>query len=398
MITAANPTNRSRVLSGDGYDGVVRVSVGGFYGTGVLLYDGRAVLTAAHLFENKAAINAQVTFETSAGTQKLPATKVLLHPNYESDDISHDLALVWLQSNAPRTAERTELYRLNDELDAVVTMVGYGLKGTGSTGAVDNQTSPEKIRARNVFEATGDELKTVMGSIMSWSPPVDAQLIADFDNGRLANDALGLFLHRHDLGLGLDEGMIAPGDSGSPAFIGTQVAGIASYTASLSKSAMHDPDIDAEPNSSFGEIAAWSRVSHYQQWIDQSIRSTYPSAPDSPSEVRKSVPEGDSSLSLAYFLVQFLGERTDPDQWISVDFSTRDGTATAGEDYLHTAGTLILYPGETHTAIPVEVIGDTKKEADEYFFLDVFNPVGGSFGQNVTTLTAVRTIIDDDWA
>jgi hypothetical protein len=32
----------------------------------------------------------------------------------------------------------------------------------------------------------------------------------------------------------------------------------------------------------------------------------------------------------------------------------------------------------------------------EYFYLDIFNPVGGSFGEGVVKLTAVRTIIDDD--
>jgi hypothetical protein len=30
------------------------------------------------------------------------------------------------------------------------------------------------------------------------------------------------------------------------------------------------------------------------------------------------------------------------------------------------------------------------------FYLDVTNPVGGSFGEGVVTLTAVRTILDND--
>ena len=57
---------------------------------------------------------------------------------------------------------------------------------------------------------------------------------------------------------------------------------------------------------------------------------------------------------------------------------------------------LILYPGESQAVIPVEIIGDTIPEANEFFFLDVFNPVGGSFGQDIIKLTAVRTIVDDD--
>ena len=82
-----------------------------------------------------------------------------------------------------------------------------------------------------------------------------------------------------------------------------------------------------------------------------------------------------------------------------MDYSTRSGTAKEGEDFIKTTGTLNLYPGENEAAIPVEIIGDSIAEQNEYFFLDVYNPVGGSFGDGVVKLTAIRTIIDDDnWA
>lgn len=35
-------------------------------------------------------------------------------------------------------------------------------------------------------------------------------------------------------------------------------------------------------------------------------------------------------------------------------------------------------------------------EPDKTFVLDLTNPVGGSFGNGVITLTAVRTIVNDD--
>jgi hypothetical protein len=44
----------------------------------------------------------------------------------------------------------------------------------------------------------------------------------------------------------------------------------------------------------------------------------------------------------------------------------------------------------------VEIIADTLPEPDESFYLDVFNPVGATFGQGVVQLTAVRTIVNDD--
>jgi hypothetical protein len=59
-------------------------------------------------------------------------------------------------------------------------------------------------------------------------------------------------------------------------------------------------------------------------------------------------------------------------------------------------GKLVLYPNENQAVIPVEVIGDTTPEPDETFYLDVTNPVGGSFGPGVVMLTAMRTIVTDD--
>ena len=81
-----------------------------------------------------------------------------------------------------------------------------------------------------------------------------------------------------------------------------------------------------------------------------------------------------------------------------MDYTTRDGTAKAGQDYLATSGTLNLYAEESHGVIAVEILGDTVPEADEVFYLDVTNPVGGSFGEGVVKLTAVRTILNDDGA
>jgi hypothetical protein len=169
---------------------------------------------------------------------------------------------------------------------------------------------------------------------------------------------------------------------------------VASYIASLGGS--NSPDIDAQTNSSFGEIGAWQRVSAQQQWIDQTLRQHYPNPPTTPNEVEKWVPEGDGGTHYAYFLLQFIGVRADPEQILSVDYATRDGTALAGRDYLAVSDTLRLYPDENQAVIPVEVIGDETPEPDEIFYLDVFNPVGGSFGAGVLTLTAARTIVDDD--
>jgi len=44
----------------------------------------------------------------------------------------------------------------------------------------------------------------------------------------------------------------------------------------------------------------------------------------------------------------------------------------------------------------VEIVGDRLPEGSEVFYLDVFNPEGGSFGAGLLTLSAMRTILDND--
>lgn len=234
-----------------------------------------------------------------------------------------------------------------------------------------------------------------MGSQMPWTPLPHSQLLADFDNGTRQQDALGSLLGRQHTGMGLSEGLISPGDSGGPAFIRSAVAGVASYSF-RAFSSTEFPDLDGLANSSFGEVAAWQRVSFYQQWIDLTLRIEYPGAPARREDVKLSVVEGHSGTSYAYFWLEFNGVRLDAKQVLSVDYATRDGTAKAGEDYLPVSGTLKLYPGRDYALIPVEIVGDLYAEPAETFYLDVFNPVGGGFGPGVVTLTAMRTILDDD--
>lgn len=392
--TIQNSQSRYQATAGMGYDGIVRMSHAGFYATGVLLFDGRAVLTVAHLFTGRTGPTA-VLFETSSGQLSITASHVLQHPGYD-DQGNNDLALVWLSSAAPRTADRYNLYRDTDEIGKVFSFAGYGRMGTGNTGVTSTDTSSQmRLQAANQFDGDAATLKSYLGSAMGWTPRGGTQLIADFDNGQTANDALGLLMARHDLGQGLNEGLIAPGDSGGPALMNGQIAGIASYTSSLQLGHLR-PDIDNDPNSSFGEVGVWQRVSYYQDWIDQNVRDHYPNAPSRVKDVKKQVAEGQSGTSYAYFLLQFTGVRSDATLVLSVDYATRDGTALAGSDYLAASGRLNLYPGEDQAVIAVEIVGDYQSEADETFYLDVFNPVGGSFGPDVVTLTAMRTILNDD--
>lgn len=392
---------KNRASAGEGFDGVVRVVVGNKYGSGVLLFDGTAVLTAAHLFAN-ASDQATVHFETRWGAAAIGSREVLLHPDYNATNSHNDLALVWLSQDAPVAAERYALYRSFAELGQTMTMVGYGTPGLGSTGTLTSfNEAPIRLKAQNQFDSDSASLAHLFDPSDVWTATGNTQLVADFDNGLARNDALGRLVNKQGLGLGASEGMISKGDSGGPAFIGNLVAGIASFTARVN-SASISPDVDALINSSFGEIGGWQRVSAYQQWIDQSLSSRYADKPLTQADVQTVVTEGSEGsvgnwgTTPAYFWVQLNGARTNPHELISVDYATRSGSALAGQDFIATQGTLNLYPHQSHALIVVEIIADTVPEADETFYLDIFNPVNASFGEGVVKLTAMRTIANDD--
>ncbi|MFG0467364.1 trypsin-like serine protease [Pseudomonas putida] len=388
--------SRNKAAPGQGYDGVVKVSTGGVYGTGVLLYGGQAILTAAHLFKPG---NSQstVTFETTAGIQTLSSSKVTILSGYDANSLNNDLAIVWLNGHAPVTANRYDIYRASDEIGQNMTIVGYGRPGTGDSGISTSYSSaPIRQKAMNTFDADAAALKAKAGGYLPFSPKVGTQLIADFDNGSSSQDALGRFLNLKHTGLGQNEGMLSSGDSGGPAFIGNKVAGIASYISTLSLGNTR-PDIDNSLNSSFGEIAAWQRVSAQQQFIDQAIRASYTDAPTKMSEVKQKVVEGQAgTFTNAYFMVELTTPRKDPNKLISFNFTTRDGTAKAGEDYLANKGTLVFYPNETKAVVAVEIIGDNKLESNETFYMDFTNSSGAAFDNGALVLTGMRTIVNDD--
>jgi probable HAF family extracellular repeat protein len=82
------------------------------------------------------------------------------------------------------------------------------------------------------------------------------------------------------------------------------------------------------------------------------------------------------------------------DQAVTMSFRTVDGTATTSDsDYIAKTGTLTFNPGETTKTITIEVKGDSKKEADETFYLDLF---GLSSNSLFTKNRGIGTILNDD--
>ena len=90
-----------------------------------------------------------------------------------------------------------------------------------------------------------------------------------------------------------------------------------------------------------------------------------------------SLSEGSSGTTDLVFTVSLSSES---EQTVSVDFATADGTAVsigAMADFIATKGTLTFAPGVTSQDVHVKIIGDTFKEKDETFSLNLSRAVNG---------------------
>ena len=80
------------------------------------------------------------------------------------------------------------------------------------------------------------------------------------------------------------------------------------------------------------------------------------------------ITEGNTGTTAAVFTVTL---STASSQTVTVNYATADGTARAGSDYTGTAGTLTFAPGVTTQTLTVAVLGDTRNEANETFFVNL---------------------------
>ena len=72
---------------------------------------------------------------------------------------------------------------------------------------------------------------------------------------------------------------------------------------------------------------------------------------------------------------------------VRVDYVTRDGTATAGEDYTFTRGTLTFAAGETEKTVAVPILDDVLDEGSETFTLKLRNAQGAAIADGEATGT-----------
>lgn len=99
--------------------------------------------------------------------------------------------------------------------------------------------------------------------------------------------------------------------------------------------------------------------------------------------------EGNSGVKYLVFTVTL---DNPPSGAVTIDYSTVNGTATAGSDYVAMAGTLGFAAGETVKTVAVPIVGDTVPESTETFTLTLSNATGATIGDSAAT----GTITNDD--
>ena len=102
-----------------------------------------------------------------------------------------------------------------------------------------------------------------------------------------------------------------------------------------------------------------------------------------------SVTEGNSGTTTATFTATLSASASGT---VTVGYSTANGTATAGSDYVAQSGTLTFTAGQTTRTIAVVVNGDTAVEPNETFTVNLASPTGATILDGL----GVGTIVTDD--
>lgn len=190
------------------------------YGSAVIIRP-HWVLTAAHMAQNTA------DHTLLKDEQEYPLPHVVWPKDYKEENVGFaDIALCYSPTEF-KLAFYPALYRDENEVGKAVTIAGYGITGTFLTGCT---VSDGKKRAgHNTLEYFD------RGVVVCQPRKGAARLPLEF--------------------------MLAPGDSGGGMFIGNELAGINSFVMAA----------DGNPNGTYGDESAFTRVSLYADWVESEI-------------------------------------------------------------------------------------------------------------------------------
>ncbi|HND53542.1 MAG TPA: trypsin-like serine protease, partial [Pirellulaceae bacterium] len=231
-IAPAVPSVVARIVNGTptsdyGSVGIIGDSSGGFC-SGTLIAP-RYALTAGHCGEGVA--NTAGRF--SVGGQNYATSRVIVHPSYNNQSLANDIAIFEL-NQAVTGVTPSAIFRGTPQVGQVLTLVGFGAGGTGTTGHTNDFGTKRVGRT---------PIDGVEPTVIRWN----------FDNNTESNTA--------------------PGDSGGPAFLTVNQV---DYVAGVTSGGTRD-------DAGIGDQSFDTRVDAFATWIDSIVGgSTTPPPPPPP--------------------------------------------------------------------------------------------------------------------
>jgi hypothetical protein len=238
-----------------------------------------------------------------------------------------------------------------------------------SVAELNGDGIPDLVVANRVYLGNGDGTLRFAGTYASSGTNPGRPMFADLDrDGRLD---LAVFNHG-------DASLAVLLGNGDGSFQTPQVL-VVGPDADLRAVA----DVNAD---GFPDVVVWYSGSDASVLVNA---ADWPAHPPAIAVGDGTVTEGNTDTRAATFRVTL---DVPSDQTITIAYTTADGTATVGSDYVATSGTLTFAPGETSKTITVPIIGDRLGEPNETFVVNLTSPTNATVADG----TGVGTIVDDE--